>query len=210
MGLFGSLIIDPYEPEPHPLGKKPIFDAPDEWRYKPEHERFWALYAIDPRWHTLHHLAGFCLEDAGLNDYDPKYFLIGRHPQRPGGPPITGDAAQPVAVSAPLGENILLRILDGQWHPVDIDLGDLAPFTRLIEADGRALRTGLNTDGLGAGEAPVALPWNDFSPHRIAPAERIALLVRPDRRGVFPVKFTYRHWITNEVLGVASTTVTVV
>jgi len=78
MGMFGALIIDPWEPTPHPDGKKPLHDAPDSWRYHPEHERIWPLYSCDPTWHQLTHNAGLCGEDVGLNVWRPKYFSIGR------------------------------------------------------------------------------------------------------------------------------------
>jgi len=207
MGLFGALIIDPYEPEAHPLGRKPLHDAPDEWRYKPQYERIWPLYAADPSWHKLHHLAGFCGEDAGLHDFNPTAFSFGRHFQK-GSAPIMGDARQPVAVSAPLGENILNRIIHATYFPVEIDFGELGQYVSVIEADGRGLRDGIDLDGLGAGRSLVALPWNEHT-RRMSSAERLGLLIRPPVRGTWPVEIKYRHWITQEVVGVTRTQVTV-
>jgi plastocyanin len=204
MGMFGALIIDPWEPEPHPDGKKPLHDAPDSWRYHAEHERIWPLYACDPAFHELNHNAGLCGEDVGLNDFQPKYFSIGRHFQTPDGAPIQGTAADPVAVEAPRGENILLRLINTTYFPVDIDLGGLP--AHLIETDGRGLRGQIDLDGLGRG-APIALPPGAF-PQRIGSAERCGLLVRGTAQpGTYPITFTYRHWITKEPVGVARTEV---
>jgi hypothetical protein len=43
----------------------------------------------------------------------------------------------------------------------------------------------------------------------MAPAQRFGLLFQPNLRGTFPVTATYRHWVTNKVVGVARTTITV-
>jgi hypothetical protein len=208
MGLFGALIIDPYEASPHPLGKLPLDGAPDEWRYKPQYERIWPLYGADPTWRKLHHLAGFCGEDAGLNDFNPTLFSIGRHFQPRSGAPITGDARQPVAVSAPVGENVFVRLIQANYHPYEIDLGELGRHTWVIETDGRGLRDGIDLDGLGAGRKLVAVNWNDYPYRRLSSAERLGLLIRAPRPGTWPVEMRCRHWITQEVLGVTRTTVT--
>jgi plastocyanin len=210
MGLFGALIVDPYEPEPHPLGKKPFADAPDEWRYKEQNERVWALYSSDPSWHGLHHLAGFCGEDAGLNDFNPTYFFIGRHNQDPNGPPIQGDASQPVALTMPVGETAYLRIIQASYHPINIDLGALGGQATLVEADGRALRDGIDLDGLGGGHKPVGVGWNDWPYKRISPAERLGIVIKAAKPGVYPVEFTTHHWVSGKALGSVRTTVTIV
>ena len=205
MGLWGALIIDPHEAEPHPDGKKPIHDAPDQWRYHPEHERIWAINSIDPAWHELSHDAGLCFEDAGLDDFRPQYFGIGRHFQHPDGRPITGDEAQPVAVSAPQGENIMLRLIMANYFPVEIDFGALADDVYIIESDGRSLRTGLDLDGLATGTSPVALPWKEFHEQRLCPAERLGILIKTRRKGVYPVELRHRHWVSNQVVAVTRT-----
>ncbi|TMM02461.1 MAG: hypothetical protein E6G10_10160 [Actinobacteria bacterium] len=207
MGLFGAIIVDPYEPEPDPRGKLPVVDAPDDWRYK--HEAIWALNSFDPRWHTLHHLAGFCLEDAGLNDYNPKYFLIGRHPQHPDGRPILGDASQPVAFTMPAGETGLIRLIHANYFSVTADLGALGDFVQIVETDGRPIRSGLDVNGLGGGHPDVGIPWNDWPEKRIGPAERYGLLLKPTKPGVYPVTFTFHHWVSQKPVGFVRTQVTV-
>jgi plastocyanin len=204
MGMFGALIIDPWEPEPHPDGKKPIHDAPDSWRYHAEHERIWALYACDPVFHELGHDAGLCGEDVGLNDFQPRYFMIGRHVQTDDGRPIRGTSSDPVSVEAPAGENVLLRLINATYFPVDIDLGGLP--AHLIETDGRAPRAQIDIDGLGRGN-PISLPVGRW-PQRIGSAERFGLMVHGNAQpGTYPITFTYRHWITNEPVGIARTEV---
>src|SRR5439155_20573601 len=169
-------------------------------------------HSIDPRWHTLHHLAGFCGEDAGLNEFDPKYFLLGRHPQHPDGRPVLGDAKQPVALTMPVGETAYIRLIQSTYHPVRLDLGALGEFTEIVEADGRAIRTGVSLNGLGLGGDPISIPWNDWhvDDKELSPAERYGLLVKPKRPGVYPVEFTFHHWVSGEKLGDMRTQVTVV
>jgi plastocyanin len=205
MGMLGGLIIDPYEGENPPDRKLPFADAPESWRYHPEHERYWALYSLDPRWHELSHNAGLCGEDVGLNDFNPTYFMINRFSQNPNGVPIQGTADSPVSVSAPRGENVLLRMVNATYFPVDIDFGRLP--AHLIETDGRALRPRIDFDGLGAG-TPIALPPGSY-PTRIGSAERFAILIKDAQPGTYPITFTYRHWITKEPVGFTRTEVTI-
>ena len=204
MGMFGALIIDPYEGESPPERRLPFAGAPDEWRYDPKYERIWPLYSLDPVWHELGHAAGLCGEDVGLNDFNPQYFLIGDQPQD-GDRPIHGTASKPVSVTAPRGENILLRLINATYFPVEIDLGGLP--AHLIETDGRAIRSGIDLDGLGA-SAPRALPPGQWQ-QRFGGAERLGLLVRDAPPGTYPITFTERHWITNEPVGVMRTEVTI-
>ena len=202
MGMFGPLIIDPYEGENPPERKLPFGDAPESWRYHPDNERIWALYSLDPSWHELAHDAGLCGEDVGLNNFDPAYFLINGDSQVNGQdmdashPPIEAQS-----VTAQRGENVLLRLINATYFPVDIDLGDLP--AELIETDGRALRARIDLEGLGVG-TPIALPAGSY-PTRIGSAERFALLVRDAEPGTYPITFTYRHWISKEPVGVART-----
>jgi hypothetical protein len=208
MGLFGGLIIDPYEPEPHPDGPKPMFDAPDSWRY--QHERVWVPYSVVPEWHTFHHLAGFCGEDAGLNDFNPRFFGFGKHFQTADGAPVMGTAEEPVALTMPVGETAYIRIIQSQYHPVEFDLGALGEFVSVAETDGRGIRPGIDLDGLGTNNKSIDIPWKDWSPHRMSSAQRLGLLVKPTRTGTFPVELTFRHWVTNKKIGYARTLVTVV
>jgi Multicopper oxidase len=222
MGMFGGLIIYPTGTRPEDEWKRPFHDAPDDWRFNQEY--VWPFYAIDPRWHELNHAAGVCGEDVGLNDFRPEYFTIGRFEQDPNGPPIEGDAPdapaiidddrgerhrQPIAVKASVGDSVLIRMVNATYFPVEVDFGQLASQVRIVELDGRAPRDGIDFTGRGESTRPVAIPWSSIGAGRFAPAERIGALVQPTIRGVFPVTITYRHWVSNRIVGTVRTTITV-
>jgi len=152
MGLFGPLIVDPPGTDPNaPPPKKPFLEAPDDWTY--DVEAIWAPYAIDPRWHELNHAAGLCGEDAGLNVFEPEYFLINGSPQTPDGAPI-----EEVAVHAKVGQTILIRTINASYFPITYDFGSLDPLT--IESDGRPFRTAMDLSGLFPKGELTAIPWS--------------------------------------------------
>jgi FtsP/CotA-like multicopper oxidase with cupredoxin domain len=222
MGMFGALLIYPTGTRPEDEWKRPFHDAPADWRFNQEYA--WPFYAVDPAWHELNHAAGVCGEDVGLNRFEPQYFTIGRFSQDPNGPPITGDAPtgsaivddpevgdrnrQPIAVEATIGDSVLIRAINATYFPVELDFGQLNSEIRIIEFDGRAPREGIDFTGRGEGVRPVSRPWSSH-PRRMAPAERYGLLFQPRLRGTFPVTATYRHWVTNQVVGTVRTTITV-
>src|SRR6185503_2832754 len=200
MGLFGPLIVDPPGTDPNaPPPKKPFLEAPDDWTY--DVEAIWAPYAIDPRWHELNHAAGLCGEDAGLNVFEPEYFLINGSPQTPDGAPI-----EEVAVRAKVGQTVLIRTINTSYFPITYDFGSLEALT--IESDGRPFRTAMDFSGLFPQGELTAIPWS-ATPQRTGPAERYAFLLKPTVPGVYPVEFRWHHWITDQVVGYARTTVTV-
>jgi len=200
MGLFGPLIIYPTGTDLDAPRKKPFPDAPDDWTY--DGETFWAAYAADPAWHKLNHAAGQCGEDVGMNNYEPKYFMINKYSQDPDGPPLE----QP-AIHMKAGETHYLRVVNAAYFPVQIEFGGgLNPL--IIEADGRPLRDRIDLSGLPGDGKVVGINWNDIS-HRMSPAQRYGFLFRAPVAGTYSVELIYRHWITQEVAGVARTTVTV-
>jgi len=220
MGMFGALVIYPTGTQPDDELKRPFEEAPQEWAFNQEYT--WPVYAIDPRWHELNHDAGVCGEDVGLNDFRPEYFTIGRFSQDPNGPPIEGDAPdgpaiidddderhrQPIAVKASLGDSVYIRMVDATYFPVEVDFGELNSQMMLIETDGRPLHDGIDFTGRGLGVRPVAVPW-DRTDMRFAPAERLGVLFKPTKQGVFPVTMHVRHWVTNAIVGTIRTTITV-
>ena len=222
MGMFGPLVIYPTGTRPEDEFKRPFAEAPQEWAFNQEY--VWPIYAVDPRWHELDHAAGVCGEDVGLNDFRPEYFVLGRWSQDPAGPPIEGDAPgdpaivadedngerhrQPIAVRASVGDSVFIRMVDATYFPVEVDFGELNSQIQLIEADGRPLHDGIDFTGRGVGVRVVSLPW-DRTDMRFAPAERLGVLFKPTRPGVFPVTMRIRHWITNAVVGTIRTTITV-
>jgi FtsP/CotA-like multicopper oxidase with cupredoxin domain len=207
MGMFGALIIDPPgtdldTPVSRQNPKKSLTDAPDEFAY--HREAIWALYAVDPAWHELNHAAGMCGEDAGLNSFNPTYFLINKHAQAADGAPID---APDVAIEAELGDTVLLRLISATYFPVEVDFGSLNPL--VIESDGRALRDQLDLSGLGRRGQFASARWSEVD-QRLGAAERYGLLIKPDARGTYPIEARFRHWITGDVVGIARTTVTIV
>jgi FtsP/CotA-like multicopper oxidase with cupredoxin domain len=215
MGLFGTLVVDPY----------PVTNPKKVFRGGPEyvHERYWVPYSIDPRWHTLDHAAGLCGEDVGLNRFEPKYFGIsgkfqtfGNDPVAvfdPATPPITDPS---VAITAKSGEPILIRLLNGQYFPIELEFGGPPPAPPLlveaVSSDGRALLDTANYSGRRGTASPLALALKDSFP-AITPAERYDLILnsaaRPVTPGVYGVTVRFLHWISGDQVGVARTRITI-
>jgi FtsP/CotA-like multicopper oxidase with cupredoxin domain len=211
MGLFGTLVVDPYDPSPPGTNLKRAFRGGPEYK----HERYWVPYSIDPRWHNLNHAAGLCGEDVGLNNFQPKYFGIGGFFQKDGGsipavfsaPPISDPS---IAVTAKSGEPILLRLLNGQYFPVQIDFGGMT--VQPIASDARPYLDQTDYSGRRGNGVPTAQAVTDSLP-TLSPAERCDLILNsasnPIPPGVYVVTVTTFHWITGNVAGVAKTTVTI-
>jgi FtsP/CotA-like multicopper oxidase with cupredoxin domain len=231
MGLFGTLVVDPLQPATDP--KRVHRDGPVY-----VHERYWVPYSIDPRWHTLEHAAGLCGEDVGLNNFVPKYFGISGKFQKFGNDlanvfqPTTPAINDPtVALTAPRGEPILIRVLNGQYFPIVILFGDPAkPLpVRVVATDGRPC---LSSTGYGVTPVTAAAAQDDDESYRgkrgratcepqrtgqtlarMTPAERYDLILNeeqtPAAPGVYPITVNYLHWITRETVGVARTTITI-
>lgn len=189
MGLYGFMIVDP------PTGEGTVFRGSDVVSY--DLEALWAFDEIDPSWHHKNHDAGLhCLfgEDAGLHDFNPKYFLITgvAHPQTRTDPRIVANIAP--------GHTMVARVLNAgytiQRHTFGLDV-------EVIEIDGRTL-----------GKPPRAQYSRPFTipagtPFELTSAQRWALLIRPTQPGTFPVRTEFQHWITRDVLGITETFINV-
>jgi FtsP/CotA-like multicopper oxidase with cupredoxin domain len=213
MGLFGTLVVDPY---PATSPKKVFRDGPEY-----VHERYWVPYSVDPRWHTLDHAAGLCGDDVGLNNFQPKYFGISGKFQTAGNdlanvfqaPPIDDPT---VAITAASGEPILIRILNGQYFPIELSFGGPSPlpplFVQSVSSDGRPHLDGASYSGRRGNASPLALALTDNLP-AITPAERYDLILNsaehPTDPGTYEVAVRFLHWITGNVAGVARTTITI-
>jgi len=207
MGLFGTLVVDPY-PATNP--KKAFRDGPEYL-----HECYWVPYSIDPRWHRLDHAAGLCGEDVGLNNFQPKYFGISGKFQTAGSDPVAVLTAPPitdksVAITAPSGEPILIRLLNGQYHPVEVDFVGLT--VELVASDGRPFLDTANYSGKRGTAQPVAVGPSDTL-GLVTPAERYDMILnsasRPVPAGVYTVTVRFLSWLTGDVIGVAKTTITI-
>lgn len=193
MGMYGSLIVDPVEGPGTAFQGGPTYDV--------EAERIWAVDDIDPRWHELPHAAGLCGGDAGLNDFRPEYFLITGVPQ-----PLTGTITDPrVATHGKLGgEPILIRYINAGYTRQRITFEGLG--------DGLDVEV-IASDGRGFDNRPpnFAKPFllEKGKPPEVATAERYDYLVKPKKRGVYPVTVEFLHWIRGDVIGVVTTTITI-
>jgi FtsP/CotA-like multicopper oxidase with cupredoxin domain len=230
MGLFGALIIDPPPDSGVPSGMKRLFDHPAAPVYEyPANERIWAVSAVDPRWHEFDHAAGLCGEDVGLNDFQPKYFLINGSAQERGlitptdppeapRPPIT---SSDVAVTAREGEPILIRVIQANYFPIQIIFGeDNAPLTAEIwGSDGRGVLSETDYTGLNHTPQHVFGTANRFL---MSPAERYDFVLNTERNPIprrdtpYPVRIIYRHWLSGancnlgvREVGIAQTTITI-
>jgi hypothetical protein len=211
MGMFGTLVVDPY-PQTNP---KRAFRGGPEY----VHERYWAPYALDPVWHELPHAAGLCGDDVGLNNFRPRYFSISGQFQQAGhdpvavfdAPPITDES---VAITARKGEPILIRVLNGQYFPIQLVFGTPeAPLeVQPIASDARPFLDATDYSGLRGSANPLGQTFTSDLP-LITPAERYDLILntpeRPVEPGVYPVVVTFLHWIFGDVKGVARTTITI-
>ncbi|PTQ11420.1 copper oxidase [Sphingomonas oleivorans] len=186
MGMFGMLIVDP------PEGPGTLYSGGPTYQV----ERIWVADDVDPRWHIPNeHDAGLCGEDAGLNRFEPKYFLISG---------VFNNKTMldsRVAVEAKLGDRILIRLLNASYSILRLTLGVDA---LLVSVDGRQL-------GAEPWNSPKLFPAG--SRIELTTASRFDLLITPTQRGVFGVKFEFLHWITGKVqadgAGIAQTRIIV-
>jgi FtsP/CotA-like multicopper oxidase with cupredoxin domain len=181
MGMYGGLIVDP-KPNPNdPPGTKrafangPIYDV----------EAIWAADEIDPAWHNLQWSAGTCGGDVGLNNLNPRYFII------TGVDGANSALTNPgVAVNMQKGQRLLVRYICAGFHPQKIDFGGLT--ASVVASDGRPL--------------PQAWQTKSIEAHS---AERYDCIFQPTTTGNWTVTITFYHWLTGAVLGTARTRINV-
>ena len=219
MGLFGLLIVDPLPVVDTASGKMRI----PAYRNGPfyEVEQFWVLDDIDPRWHTLDKSAGVCGDDAGLNKFEPKYFLINGVPtqwKNTSGQPAFAENARIVAKK---GDKVLIRVLNASYSVVKITLPCQCS---VISVDGHSL---------GDPERPWSshTPYDRGHPIYLTTAGRHELLIDTSTFGtpLFPgsldvpktIEFEFQDWnrrkpqnynqagANDTYLGKARTTITV-
>jgi len=181
MGMYGALIVDPKPTPGDPVGtKRAFYNGP-----KYDVEAIWACDEIDPAWHTLPWYAGTCGGDVGLNNLNPKYFIIS------GVDGASSALTNPaVAVNMTLGQTLLVRYICAGFYPQKISFGGLT--ASVVASDGRPLPAVWNT---GAIEAHSA--------------ERYDCIIKPSTRGTWTVTVQFFHWRTGAVLGTAKTRITV-
>ena len=179
MGMYGGLIVDPAPLSTDPVGTKrafkngPIYDV----------EAIWACDEIDPLWHTLDWAAGSCGGDVGLNNLNPKYFIIT-------GVDGATSALTKMAVNMKVGQTALVRYINAGYYPQKIDFGGLT--ASVVASDGRPLPAAWNTTSIEASSA-----------------ERYDCIIKPTTIGTYTVTVQFLHWITGTVLGTARTRINV-
>lgn len=181
MGMYGLLIVDPPEGPGRVFSGGPKYDV----------EAFWVLDDFDPRWHTLDHGAGLCGGDAGLDRFEPKYFVVTG---------VTSDKTRTdprVAVRARQGQSILVRAVNSCYGPTRMTIAGLD--AQIVAADARPLT--------GRYARPIDLPAGRTLD--LITAQRYDLIIPAVRTGVFPVQFEYLDWLTGRVVGRTDTTITI-
>jgi len=168
MGMYGPLIVDPPEGRGRLYSGGPRYDV----------EAIWAIDDVDPRWHELNHDAGLCGEDANLDDFRPKYFLISGVPH----PRTMTDSR--VMIRARVGQKILIRLINASYSLLDVTLGLDA---MVVGVDGR---------GLGRKSAPWSRPYPlpKGTPLPMTGAQRVDLLVDATAAGTYPTRVTFHDW----------------
>lgn len=179
MGMYGALIIDPVPLASDPAGTKrafkngPIYDV----------EAIWACDEIDPAWHTLSWAAGTCGGDVGLNNLNPKYFIIT-------GVDGANSALTAMALNMKVGQTALIRYICAGFHPQKIDFGGLT--VSVVASDGRPLPAAWNTTSIEASSA-----------------ERYDCIYKATTTGSHTVTVQFIHWLTGKVMGTARTKINV-
>ncbi len=229
MGMYGALTVLPKDHE-RPDGRFNVFPQmredvpihPDILKFTSfqtrdalrayDVEANWVADEMDPRWHKLNHNAGLCGEDAGLNNFNPKHFLIsgvpfhqqGVNKGRPFAP--NPKNLELVTTMAKLGQTVVIRFVHAGYTVLGVDIpNDLEVV--VIEDSGRQF---------GSEHSPYSTPHlannpvsaNPLTPITVTSARRATTLVRAKVPGTYEFKFRYLHWITRKELGVAITTIT--
>ena len=181
MGMYGALIVDPAPLSGDPAGTKraytngPIYNV----------EAIWACDEIDPAWHNQPWDAGTCGGDVGLNNLNPKYFIISGVDGANSA--LTNTS---VAVNMKVGQTLLVRYINAGYFPQKIDFGGFT--ASVVASDGR----------------PLPEVWNTTSIEASA-AERYDCIIKPTTTGTRTVTVQFLHWITGAVLGTARTRINV-
>ncbi len=173
MGMYGLLIVDPPEGPGRVFQGGPAYDV----------EGFWVADDLDPAWRNLNHDAGLCGDDAGLNLFNPKYFLVT-------GVFAPNTLSDPrVVVRARRGERILVRLLNASYGILRTTLGVDAT---VVAIDGH---------GLGRADAPWSQPFviPARQPFELTSAQRYDLMITPPSTGTYSARFEFLNWITRAI-----------
>ena len=174
MGMYGFLIVDP------PTGPGRLFEGGPAY----DVEAMWAIDDCDPRWHLLNHAAGLCGEDAGLERFEPKYFMISG---------VTNDKTKTdkrARIDARVGQQILIRHLNASYSVLSTRIEGLDAV--IYGVDGRGLG-----DPRRPWSKPILVPAG--RPFETGSAQRRDLIVRPTKPGTYRVVVEFRDWVTGKI-----------
>jgi FtsP/CotA-like multicopper oxidase with cupredoxin domain len=229
MGLYGLLIIDPPQGPNFAAANAPSIRGfnPATFTVPIDVEAAWVPDEFDSHWHVLNHDAfmqacdannpagaGTFTHDGILNDFQPDIFLITgvvsvpdpTQPLPPGvsqvppfgiGAPIIDPA---VAVTARVGDNILIRLVNAGYTIQEYTLGIDA---KVIAQDGHPL----GVPPVDQYSYPFVIPAN--TAFRLTTAMRQDLMVTPTATGTFPFRVKYLDLNNGQLYHVAQTTITV-
>jgi len=218
MGMYGMLLVDPPNPnglaapnQPPYLTGGPGFIRRGNEVVPYDVEAIWVTDDVDPRWHSLGHNAGFGTgttldpyPSAGLNVFNPQYFLITGVPQPWCGNLPTASLHPGVAATVRAGQTLLVRLLCAAYSLNRITITGLD--AEIIAMDGRAL-----------GQTPYTqysqpLTISAGVVFELTAGRRFDLLIKPTANdiGTHKLVVEFRHHITQVTMGIAETFIQVI
>ena len=212
MGMFGPIIIDPpLSTPPPPRGTRrhsvegPLYDIATETLIAP--------YSVDPRWHELNHAAGLSGDDAGLNRFEPKHFVLlgGSVANRPTGDRVWAISAMRANVIRAGIAPTLVRMVNVDYFPTRTRFLDAAgrpaDIAELIAHDGRPFWNTPDPAGPAVQPSTAGQPLLT-SILKSGAAEKFDFLLRPPVTGRYTIAIDFLHWVTGEVQATRTVTVT--
>ncbi|NKX52571.1 multicopper oxidase domain-containing protein [Arthrobacter deserti] len=214
MGMFGPLFVDPPADPRNPAarGTRRLFvDGPE---YDIATETLMLPYSLGPRWHELNHAAGLSGEDAGLNRFQARHFLLlgGTIPKRPRGDGVWNLTSMRANAAGSGLAPTLVRMIDADYFPTLTEFTDMGgnpvAMAELVSHDGRPFRHTADPAG------PAVPVWATDSPlltNRIASgaAEKYDFLLRPPAPGRYLMTVRFLTWAPGRVRAVRTVAITV-
>ncbi|MCU1562574.1 MAG: copper resistance protein [Arthrobacter sp.] len=213
MGMFGAIIVDPPVSTTSPTSPGTRRHSVGGPLYDIATETFIGPFSIDPRWHELNHAAGLSGDDAGLNRYEPKNFVLlgGNIPNRPRGDRVWAISAMRANVVTNTKWPTLVRMVNIDYFPTVTRILDAAgrpaKIAELISHDGRPFWNTPSPAGLAVQPSMAGQPLLT-SIIRSGAAEKYDFLLRPPAAGKYTIAIDYLHWITGKTLATRTVTVT--